>query len=82
MENISVSVRIPALDNVCDFMIPDSMSVKDALDLMVRILRSEYGVSGRPEDVMLFDMEDNRMLRAECSFAQLGITDGARLLMI
>ena len=31
---------------------------------------------------MLFDTEDNLALRLECSFAQLGISDGAKLLLI
>lgn len=82
MERISVSVRIPALGNCYDFTVPDRMSVKDAKRLMVRILHSEYGVSNQSEDVALFDMADGTMLRTECSFAQLGIADGAKLMMM
>lgn len=82
MEKISITVKIPALNNTYDFIVPSNMSIRDAQDLMIRILNSEYGISGKNTDVMLFDMNDNMALRLECSFAQLGIFDGAKLLMI
>lgn len=82
MEKISIEVRIPALGRSCNFIMPNNMSVQDAQKLMIKILSSEYGISHKNEDVMLFDMEDHVVLRPECSFTQLGISDGARLLMI
>ena len=82
MEKISITVKIPALDNTYDFIVPDNMSIRNAKNLMIRILSSEYGISDKSNDVMLFDMNDNTALRLECSFAQLGISDGAKLLMI
>lgn len=82
MEKISITVKIIALDNSYDFIIPSSMCVKDALDLIIRILNSEYGISDKNTDTMLFDTMDNTLLRSECSFAQLGISDGAKLLLI
>lgn len=82
MGKISVTVMIPALNHTYEFMVPNNMSVRDVQQLMIRILSSEYGISDRNTDVMLFDMEDGNVLRLECSFAQLGISDGARLLMI
>lgn len=82
MEKISITVKIPALGNTYDFIVPDNMSVRNAQNLMIRILSSEYGISDNSNEVMLFDMGDNKALRLECSFAQLGISDGAKLLMI
>ena len=82
MEKISITVKIPALDCTCDFIVPNNMSVGNAQNLMVRILSSEYGISKTSNDVMLFDLSDHTALRAECNFAQLGISDGARLLLI
>lgn len=82
MEKLSLTVRIPALDGSYDFIVPSTMSVNDALELMLRILNSEFGVSDRNVDVMLFDEADGSSLRPECSFAQLGVPDGAKLLMI
>lgn len=82
MEKISVTVEIPALNGSYDFVVPSSMSVQNAQNLMIRILDSEYGVSGKSIDAMLFDKNDGKALRMECSFAQLNISDGARLLLI
>lgn len=82
MEKICISVKIPALDSTYNFIVPDNMSVRDAQGLMIKILHSEYGISDRSADTMLFDMGDNTALRLECSFAQLGISDGAKLLLI
>lgn len=82
MEKISISVKIPALNNTYDFIVPNNMSIMDAQELMIRILNSEYGIIDKSSDVMLFDMSDNTALRLECSFAQLGISDGAKLLLM
>lgn len=82
MEKISITVKIPALDGTYDFIVPNNMSIRDAQNLMIRILNSEYGVSDKSTDIMLFDMNDETALRLECSFAQLGISDGAKLLLI
>ena len=82
MEKISIAVKVPALGDIYDFIVPNNMSIRDALKLMIKILNSEYGISEKSTDVMLFDMKDNKVIRMECSFAQLGISDGAKLLMI
>lgn len=82
MGKISVTVKIPALDQTHDFIIPDNMSVCEGQQLMISILNSEYGISDRSTDVMLFDMKEGCALRLECSFAQLGISDGAKLMMM
>lgn len=82
MEKISITVKILALGSTYDFIVPNNMSIRNAQNLMIRILNSEYGISDVNTDVMLFDLNDNEALRLECSFAQLGISDGAKLLMI
>ena len=82
MEKISITVKIPALDNTYEFIVPNNMSIRNVQNLMIRILNSEYGIPDKSTDVMLFDMEDNTALRMECSFAQLSISDGAKLLLI
>lgn len=82
MEKIAVTVKIPALDNVYEFLVPNCMPVKNVLSLMVRIISSEYGILDTSDGLMLFDMSDHTALPSECSFEQLGICDGAKLLMI
>lgn len=82
MDKVAVTVRIPALDNKFEFIVPNSMPVNNVLNLMIRILKSEYGISDSSNGVMLFDMSDQTALPPECTFAQLDICDGAKLLMI
>lgn len=82
LEKISVTVKIPALGNTYEFIIPNNMSIGNVQNLIIRILNSEYGISNKCTDVTLFDMSDNTALRLECSCAQLGISDGAKLLLI
>ena len=65
MEKISITVKIPALDNTYEFIVPNNMSIRNAQNLMIRILNSEYGISDKSTDVMLFDMDDNTALRLE-----------------
>lgn len=82
MEKIALSVKIPALGGTYDFIVPANMAVKDVQSLMVRILNSEYGVSDSVSDLVLFDAEDAKALRTECSLSQLGVADGAQLILI
>ncbi|MBR3722527.1 MAG: hypothetical protein IKN12_07140 [Selenomonadaceae bacterium] len=82
MEKISVSVRVPALDNTYDFIVPSNMAVRDVEQLMMKILSSEYGISESVADLTLFDREDATVLRMECSLSQLGIGDGAKLVLM
>lgn len=82
MEKISIVVEIPALSGSYDFIVPCNISIRNAQNLVIRILNSEYGISDQSTDATLFDREDNKVLRQECSFAQLGISDGAKLLLI
>lgn len=82
MDKVAVTVRIPALDNIFEFIVPNNMSINNVLNLMIRILRSEYGISDNSNGAMLFDMSDQTALPPECTFEQLDICDGAKLLMI
>lgn len=82
MEKISVTVKVSALGNTYDFVVPGNMSVSDARNLMIRILSLEYGISEQCNDLALFDMTDGKVLRSECSLEQQGISDGAKLLLI
>lgn len=82
VEKISLTVRVPALGGTYAFLVPDHMPVREVQQLMVRILVSEYGVSAGGGECVLFDQEDGAALRPECSLAQLGVVDGAKLLMM
>ena len=67
MEKIAITVEIPALNGTYDFVVPSNMSIRNAQNLMIRILNSEYGISDQSTDAILFDKEDSTALRLECS---------------
>ena len=82
MKKLSVNIDIPAIGQCHDFLIPANMAVKDVITLITNILISEYGITGNLSDVTLFGKDDARALRTECSLAQIGISDGAKLILI
>ena len=50
MEKIAITVEIPALNGTYDFVVPSNMSIRNAQNLMIRILNSEYGISDQGTD--------------------------------
>ena len=82
MGKISVNVDVPAIGQCNDFLIPATMAVKDVVTLMAKILSSEYGVSSNLSDLMLFGKDDAKALKNECSLSQLGVSDGAKLILM
>lgn len=81
LSKLSVKVRIPALNGDYEFLVPENMSVYDAQKLMVRILNSEYGYSDSAANLTMIDTTDGKALRAECSFKQLGVQDGTKVML-
>ena len=77
-----MTIRVPALDNTYDYTVPDTMSVRTTQQLIFRILHAEFGIPDQLTDAILFDVSDGTVLRPECSFAQLGISTGAKLLLL
>jgi hypothetical protein len=79
---IPVSVWIPAISHSHEFLIPANMSVKDVIILMAKIIISEYGISDDLSDISLLDQSDGKALNFDCSFQQLGIANGAKLILV
>lgn len=82
VEKISVSIRIPALDVTHDFIIPSTMVMKDVKQLVMDIICSEYGVNKQAGDVVFVDKADGKALRMDASLEQMGIGDGANLILL
>ena len=82
MEKVSVTVQIPALHSSYEFIVPNTMEVEDVQKLMLKILGSEYGISQDSSDVRLFQVKDGKVLCLKNSFAQLGISDGDKLVLM
>lgn len=81
MEKISISIRIPAMNNSFDFIIPENLPAGDVMKLVLRIM-SDTLDSGDSESLIFVDMDDGKALRKEYSLKKQGISDGARLMLI
>lgn len=82
MEKISVSIRIPALDVTHDFIIPSTMIINDVKQLVMEIVCSEYGINKQADDIVIIDKADGKVLCMDSSLEQMGIGDGANLILL
>ena len=84
VEKISLNVLIPSLGLEHNFLIPADMNVEGAAALIVRTLLEEYpGVSAHAAaGVHLLQMSTGKLLNSGCSFRQLGIAQGEKLMLM
>ena len=84
VEKISVSVKVISLNVEHNFLIPKEMSVSDATALIISALQEEYpGVRTNTAcGNMLMQISSGKVLNQSCSFKQLGIIQGEKLLLI
>lgn len=82
-DRINISVFFPGVNNSYDFSAPSNMSVKNVVDLMVKIISEEFpGIANDRTRHSLIKRENGIMLNETFSLQQLGITDGEKLVMI
>ena len=84
VEKISINIKVISLNVEHNFLIPCEMSVADATELIVQTLREEYhGVKKNPTNGhVLLQASSGKMLNQTCSFRQLEIVQGERLILI
>ena len=54
----------------------------DVRQLVADILFSEYSVKNLVSNIVFIDKSDGKALRMDASFAQMGIGDGAKLVLL
>ena len=81
VEKISVHVRVIALNVEHNYLIPQHMSVGEAVKLIQQTLLEEYPGIRQSEGVQgtLVQCATGLMLPPDCSFWQLGIHQGEHL---
>lgn len=84
VEKISVNIEIVGLNVEHNFLIPQEMCVADGVELIVKVLCEEYpGVKSTSlSGHALMQVSSGKMLNQSCSFKQLGIVQGERLILI
>ncbi len=57
------------------------MVVSKVIQLMAATISEEYGVSKSLNNIVLVDAMTNKVLNNSCSFRQMGITNGTKLML-
>jgi len=84
VEKLSVNIKISSLNAEHNFLIPSDMNVGEATLLIIQILLDEY-----PDinvnyllEYRLMQVFSGKILNSGCSFRQLGIVQGEKLMLI
>ena len=84
VEKLSLNVEVISFNVEHNFLVPLDMSVDAATSLIIKMLLDEYpGIkhsANRPN--MLIQASSGKVLDAKCSFKQLGIIQGEKLILI
>lgn len=84
VHTINISVFSPGTNNLYDFSIPSNMCVRNAVNLIVKILSEEFiGIedNGRLKHSLL-KASTGEMLNETLSLSQLGVSNGEKLILI
>lgn len=83
-EKITVSVYIPGINKNCEFAVPCNLSVRETIKLMKKIITEEYwgNVLNSESRLSLMRISDHEVLNDSFSFAQLGISNGERMIFV
>ena len=84
VEKLSLNVEIIPLNIEHNFLIPSDMSVENATALIVKTVLDEYpGVkSAASINNVLIQASSGKMLNSTCSFRQLGIIQGEKIILM
>lgn len=84
VEKISINIKVVGLNVEHNFLIPQDMCVSDAVELIVKALCEEYPKvkNTSPTGHALMQASSGKVLNQSCSFKQLGIVQGERMILI
>jgi len=84
VDKISLNIKVLSLNLEHNFFVPSEMNVSNATGLIVQSLGEEY--PGTRQSTMrknvLIQMSTGKVLNPGCSFKQLGIVQGEKLLLV
>lgn len=84
VEKLSINVEIVTLNVEHNFLIPANMSVETATSLIVKAVEEEYpGVKHSvTHPNLLVQASTGKLLNTKCSFKQLGIVQGEKIILM
>ena len=84
IEKLSLNVLVVPLNVEHNFLIPADMSIENATKLISKTLLDEYpGVKYATTCInLLIQASSGKILNAKCSFRQLGIIQGEKIILM
>ena len=84
VERLSLNVVIIPLNIEHNFLIPSDMSIENAVSLIIKTVLDEYpGVKcATTANNLLVQASSGKILNAKCSFRQLGIIQGEKIILM
>lgn len=79
-----VEVKVPVLEQVYDFKVEKKEKVNRVLfDMITKICQKEnYNLEGKKDKVLLWDVEQKKILPKDWTMEECGIKTGTRLLIL
>lgn len=84
VEKLSLNVQIVPLNIEHNFLVPSDMSIESAIVLISKTILDEYpGVKCTSTVAnLLIQASSGKVLNAKCSFSQLGIIQGEKIILM
>ena len=84
VEKLSLNVQIVPLNVEHNFLVPSEMSIENAIVLISKTILDEYpGVKyASTVNSLLIQASSGKVLNAKCSFRQLGIIQGEKIILM
>ena len=84
VEKLSINIEVVSLNIEHNFLIPSNMSVESAISLVIKTILDEYpGVKQNQTDAnFMIQASSGKVLEPKCSFKQLGIIQGEKIILM
>ncbi len=83
VDKISINISVLSLNVQHNFLVPADMSVADAIALVAQTILEEYPGVRRPlEGNRMIYASNGKLLNPACSFSQLGVVSGEKIILI
>lgn len=80
---ILLDIQVPEWNSTYDFELDEEMQTKEALQKVVQILTEQENVKGCcAEEMMLYDLQHEKVLNLACSLKEQGVKSGETLYLI
>lgn len=80
---VSLKVQVPAVGQMLNFLVPDSMKIANVIELIASIVSEEFeGIKVQTSSLMLVDVKNQAVLDREYSCLDFNIHNGSHLMLL